>query len=283
MLKQEPVSCFCRVKGELFGVANMMRFKDGCFLDDVWKQNRRKSGGLDIHETTKLKEKVIRIGADKCEEILEEEPDLDNFLEPVGGSGSKTEELSGDQESRNESSDNEAKDRLDLEIEGQAVNHGDLFRSDRGGAAIEEGEEGFDEEMGIQTQNVFAVYEQGGMELPENPQDGNFSDAEDVSNQNVQGVDNQQAGTSPGSVQPRSAHADAFRFEETEHAVGNVPSAPTRTQQGQASSIPSKIKLVGTIVSAETQSPAKTTFSAADLFLPTYGKKKSKKGKKKKK
>mmetsp|Transcript_64202 Transcript_64202/g.130680 ORF Transcript_64202/g.130680 Transcript_64202/m.130680 type:complete len:310 (-) Transcript_64202:327-1256(-) len=41
----------------------------------------------------------------------------------------------------------------------RAVNHDDLFRSDRGGAAINSGEEGFDEEMGGQTQAAYEVYE----------------------------------------------------------------------------------------------------------------------------
>jgi hypothetical protein len=40
-----------------------------------------------------------------------------------------------------------------------AINHRDFFRSDRGGAAINSGEVGFDEEMGGQTQAAYEIYE----------------------------------------------------------------------------------------------------------------------------
>jgi len=55
-----------------------------------------------------------------------------------------------------------------------AVNQDALYDEEQGGALYEEGDDGYDEEMGGETQNAYASY--ATMQLPENPQDGTFDD-----------------------------------------------------------------------------------------------------------
>jgi hypothetical protein len=121
---------------------------------------------------------LLGIGEEGCEEILNGDFEaIDQSLKEAGRSQATDKDWL--------STTGQDKKNLDQsgqgDIEAQAMNHGDLFREDRGRAAIEEGEEGFDDEMGGQTQNVVAMYEEGGMELPENPQDGYISDGDHIS------------------------------------------------------------------------------------------------------
>jgi hypothetical protein len=249
-------------KGELFGTENLLKFKDGAFLDDVWKQtgNRptRKSGDLDIHETLKLSSVLQGIGKEGCDKMLDEEPGMglieqvaeqraeaesgedhmawrntdrnqdqdrhedksleerersrlergtgapvheqndsnmdieanavnheDLFREDRGraaiqpGEAGFDEEMGGGSQNLVAIYDRGVHEQNDsiMDIEANAVNHEDLFREDRGRAAIQQGEDGFDEEMGGGSQNVVAIYERG-VTVPENPQDGSYSDAE---------------------------------------------------------------------------------------------------------
>jgi hypothetical protein len=179
-------------KGELFGTENLLRFKDGSFLDDIWKQTgnspTRKSGDLDIHETLKLSSVLQGIGKEACDTMLDEEPGMGLF-EQVAEQRAEAEPgedhmawrnthtgRNQDQD-RNEDESLEERERSSRErgtgapvhehndsimnIEANAVNHEDLFREDRGGAAIQPGENGFDEEMGGGSQNLVEIYERG--------------------------------------------------------------------------------------------------------------------------
>jgi hypothetical protein len=189
-------------KGELFGMENLLKFKDGSFLDDVWKQtgNRptRKSGDLDIHETLKLSSVLQGIGKEGCDKMLDEEPGM-GLIEQVAEQRAEAEsgedhmawrntDRNQDQD-RHEDKSLEERERSRLErgtgapvheqndsnmdIEANAVNHEDLFREDRGRAAIQQGEDGFDEEMGGGSQNLVAICERG-VVVHENPQDGSY-------------------------------------------------------------------------------------------------------------
>lgn len=58
-----------------------------------------------------------------------------------------------------------------------AVNQDALYDAEQGGALYEEGDDGYDEEMGGETQNAYASYVT--MQLPENPQDCTFGSDDD--------------------------------------------------------------------------------------------------------
>lgn len=193
-------------KGELFGTENLLKFKDGSFLDDIWKQTgnkrTRKSGDLDIHETLKLSSVLQGIGKEGCDTLLDEEPGM-GLLEQVAEERAEAEfgedHMAWRNTDRNQDQDRSGNGLLEerersprergtgapvheqnnsfMDVEANAVNHEDLFREDRGRAAIQLGEDGFDEEMGGGSQNLVAIYERG-VTVHENPQDGIYSDAE---------------------------------------------------------------------------------------------------------
>lgn len=240
-------------KGELFGYENLFRFKDGSFLSDIWKKTGRKmedkhrKGDLVVHEASKLTDALLGLGSSKAlEDVLQDESNsIENNIvgnatgeiedvEPTANdsSGSAREDVgSGNEadapafvhgdlfrEDRGRAAVEEGDDGFDEEMGGgtqnivaliehdaavadtgnesgeegtengneaggdsldaQAFDHGDLFRDDRGRAAIEEGEDGFDEEMGGGTQNMVAIYE-GGVAMPDNPQDGRMDYGEE--------------------------------------------------------------------------------------------------------
>jgi hypothetical protein len=163
-------------KGELFGYVNLFRFKDGSFLNDIWKRTGREvatrstgRGGLVMHEASALSDALLGIGSDKVDEVLDDETSQIEALAKSACQAPKGEVQSSpkSKETRQEKQENDA-----MEINVQAFDHRDLFREDRGRAAVEQGEEGFDEEMGGATQNLVEIFEEGVVMLPENPQDG---------------------------------------------------------------------------------------------------------------
>lgn len=179
-------------KGELFGYENLFRFKDGKFLDDIWKQTGKSKatgsriGDLEMHEASRLTSELLKLGNEKVDELLNKE--ASDELEALTLSASQSvipsrDWFTGNRKEKAALSQPDTREsptssrEATQEIEAQALNHKDLFREDRGRAAIMEGEEGFDEEMGGATQNIFEIYEEG-VEMPDNPQDASMDDAE---------------------------------------------------------------------------------------------------------
>jgi hypothetical protein len=216
-------------KGELFGYENLLRFKDGCFLHDIWKQtgirkHQRKTGDVEIHAAASLADELIVMGDEKRDEVLNgPSSNLDELLR----SSSISEERDRDwmSKTKNVTKNLEANDEMDeadeanagaLEIEAQALNHEDLFRDDRGRAAIEEGEDGFDEEMGGGTQNAVAIYE-GGVCMPDNPQDGSLSDAGNMSDR-----EDDHADIDNISLQHRHREDERRVQQQLDNAAGGV-------------------------------------------------------------
>ena len=141
-------------KGELFGLENLLKFKDGSFMESLWKATVAvpKKGIGDAYIAGDLAGAMQDVSADLIENGFEDE-DL---------------ETADIDESRD--SDNE-------ELKG--FNHEDILREDRGDAAVREGDEGYDEEMGAGSQLVdlaceeiddFEIESKGGV-VPENSVD----------------------------------------------------------------------------------------------------------------
>ncbi len=141
-------------KGELFGTENLFRFKEhGSFLQDIYNvgsnpRNRGKSdsSGFEIHDSGKVSEVLLGMTDEQKERV-----DNDDDLVAIKSS---PEAVSNVQSARPQESEPAPAPAPDF-----ALNHKDLFRSDRGGAAIKPGEDGFDEEMGGQTQAAYDVFE----------------------------------------------------------------------------------------------------------------------------
>ncbi len=164
-------------KGELFGYVNLFRFKDGSFLNDIWKKTGRGvesqcSNDLVMHEASKLSDALLGIGSDKVDEVLDDEST--QIEEMAQLAIREVEPDSANVDKSRQAMTRNGDESASIALHVQAFDHHDLFREDRGRAAVEEGEEGFDEEMGGATQNLVAIFEEGVTMLPENPQDGSM-------------------------------------------------------------------------------------------------------------
>uniref|UniRef100_A0A7S4RME9 Helicase C-terminal domain-containing protein n=1 Tax=Ditylum brightwellii TaxID=49249 RepID=A0A7S4RME9_9STRA len=122
-------------KGELFGLENLLKFKVGSFMADMWKASdeHRQSGqsSLKMRDASHVASAMSNASQKELENIglLEEER-----LEPT------------DLATKNISI-----------LTTTSVNHNDFLREDRGGAALNQGDDGFDEEVGGETQTVHAA------------------------------------------------------------------------------------------------------------------------------
>ncbi|CAJ1940194.1 unnamed protein product [Cylindrotheca closterium] len=124
------------------------------------------------------------------DEDASDDPDVDDSNQEMPTAHAKLEAKNrhhalrqGDAESPSRRS---AEPRRDEEIEvsdeedgyiANAVNQDALYDAEQGGALYEEGDDGYDEEMGGLTQNAYDSY--ATMQLPENPQDGSLDDDDD--------------------------------------------------------------------------------------------------------
>jgi hypothetical protein len=245
------------MKGELFGTENLFRFKEnGGFLDDIWAQPKtgRKddSSELKFHESTKLTEMLLKVGDDDVQKSEEEKQialislsgkaDSPNKLpEKVGKINRKYNPLDTDE---SDSDDDNSANEEPLEGKVRAVNHGDLLRSDKGGAAIMDGEDGFDEEMGGCTQAAYAIYENvkdvlGDEEEDEDDYNNNNNDDDDdddTSNQHDLPTVSVKSEFSKDKVKssivatPVGILSDTMNYSDTKHtteSMTKVDNAPT--------------------------------------------------------
>eukprot|EP00980_Cylindrotheca_fusiformis_P005899 scaffold1242_cov123-Cylindrotheca_fusiformis.AAC.8 len=153
-------------KGELFGAENLLKFKrDGSFLSDVWKSKKSKnakkqSSAVEIHEAQDLS---AHLNTNKCVELFDSSP-AEDIVANFESQASRNERLTGRNASnmpkpKGHVADEETNAGSALDDSGgQFLNQEDLMRSDRGSAVIEAGDEGYEEEMGEQTQNAYAAF-----------------------------------------------------------------------------------------------------------------------------
>jgi SNF2 family DNA or RNA helicase len=151
-------------KGELFGYENLFRYKDGSFLDDIWKgfKGKKDASGLKIHQSGKIAE-VLKDNIDFQDklEAIENVEILEALSEGVKDKpNAVVMEDTFDLHDLDSEDESDTGMNIPLKQRVRVMNQKDIFRSDKGGAAISEGEDGFEEEMGGGTQNAYAVYEQ---------------------------------------------------------------------------------------------------------------------------
>jgi hypothetical protein len=101
-------------KGELFGSENLLKFKDGSFMEDLWKASENNGQSKKEYDESELaavmyeKERLVQDG------FVNQDEEIADFIV------TKT----------------------------KGFNHEDFLREDRGNAALIPGDEGFDEELG---------------------------------------------------------------------------------------------------------------------------------------
>lgn len=124
-------------KGELFGLENLLKFKDGSFMSSLWKAADNPNQEHDINDLAKELDNIDKDQLDNLAEEGDEGP-TDTRL-------SAKKKMSG---SDIDISDEES----DVEFNARGINHGDLFSKNKGGAQIAQGDDDFEEEMGGQSQ-----------------------------------------------------------------------------------------------------------------------------------
>ena len=126
-------------KGELFGIENLLKFKDGSFMDDIWSSRKGKKG------------KHAAANEEDIASALSNAGGVDGVLNMGGTDEAEVQMLEEAAASENR--------RMS-----KGVNHEDFLSKHHGGAAIDQDDEGFEEEMGGASQMNYAVYEEGGGE-----------------------------------------------------------------------------------------------------------------------
>ena len=329
---------------ELFGAENLFKFKDGCFLDEIWKKIRpeksgRKIGGLNIHETTVLANELEQLGESKCDSILQGEnselDDLNMSIERSIQSGTIQTRESPERvpKKRLEHGDKELPEYANESIDfgAHALNHEDLFREDRGGAAVEMGEDGFDVELGGCSQNAIAIYEEKGFRFADESSDNENSNIPSSTIQQGAAKDTARAmpsikeevedsflyqkGTLVGShgkpvtsslnrdsgeSQPETSPQDrsdmgcntgnetsksAKPYQRANSKRNPTPNPSTKKNDttGSQKHTQHQQKPTVNIMGKPSTKKAETTFSIADLPIPTYSKNNRKKKKRKRK
>ena len=127
-------------KGELFGIENLLKFKDGSFMDDIWSSRKGKKG------------KHAAANEEDIASALSNAGGVDGVLNMGGTDEAEVQMLEEAAASENR--------RMS-----KGVNHEDFLSKHHGGAAIDQDDEGFEEEMGGASQMNYAVYEEGGGEV----------------------------------------------------------------------------------------------------------------------
>jgi SNF2 family DNA or RNA helicase len=134
-------------KGELFGMENLLKFKDGSFMEDLWKSTRTSRDktlkGLErfsLQAKTDLADQLDTLPEDA---VNHDGGDLLNAqFRQAASNYHKVQQAEGSTV-------------VDLLNRDNAMSHEDFLRSDRGDAARKPGDEGFDEEMGGASQAAF--------------------------------------------------------------------------------------------------------------------------------
>ena len=128
-------------KGELFGTENLLKYKDGIFLLDIWTGDDKKSRSRKMREFG-VQDIVQGVNEDSYRELLDHEASVE-MLDRAAHVVVRREEADGQIEQPvSDVSIGVQKERGTSQPMAGTLNHGDLFRDDRGRAAIEEGDDG---------------------------------------------------------------------------------------------------------------------------------------------
>jgi len=123
-------------KGELFGVENLLSFKDGSFMDKIWKTA---SNTQQVFHASKLGDDLAKTDPEDLEMRVEGEDE---------SQGEKNHTPMKNFVQKNSDDDDNS------EVSDLGFNHQDYFRQDRGRARVLEGEDGYEEEMGGESQVI---------------------------------------------------------------------------------------------------------------------------------
>ena len=141
-------------KGELFGIENLLRYKDGSFMDDLWKSNTSEYDGID----KKVAGLESRLGLVSAKYVAKGIQGMnEEAVDDIGRNPNEWIEAPLGKQSS--SADSHGDDDIETMLATGAVSHADYLHQDKGHAALEEGDIGFDVEQGGYSQVVNDVME----------------------------------------------------------------------------------------------------------------------------
>lgn len=298
-------------KGELFGLENLLKFKDGSFMADLWKSTNNSN---EMHNVSKLASTLSKMTSEQIETFgtvpggEESHVNEASHASPESSKrGTNKEGSCSGESSIVQGEEDNHQHSIDPLIEKQGIQHDAFFREDLGGAALNPGDEGFDEEMGGASQIVHVVSAIECEHIPEIPEGGSFgkkstrhlepvleeAEADPCTMQQVDkkpseyanGSTGQQseiltndtcselnAGTKNNKKQPKNYsiadNSTGAKKLDQHLSLGLSPALPC--------SRPMKVAVMGSVPKANAQKNNQSLFSALDLHVPTYQKKKKK-------
>lgn len=288
-------------KGELFGMENLLKFKDGSFMEDLWKSSATndsiKLKGLNRFKLRSNDDVAAGIDGMTPEQVIE-----------LGGNIADEEfrKLAFERTSGAEQSNCNSTSVSDLLGGDNARSHGDYLRADRGDALYQPGDAGFDEEMGGESQAAHYVFENAAVPRetneytkptmaadPARHHQTNLEAYGDVVPSPVRSgaVARLPARAAKVEMRPeKAASLSPARISlayPARHGKNDTSKSSTSREQQTPKMNVSRAVQSKTIRPETTHRPASgdikkgiTTFTTKDLFLPGYAKKKKKKKKK---
>mmetsp|Transcript_11742 Transcript_11742/g.19969 ORF Transcript_11742/g.19969 Transcript_11742/m.19969 type:complete len:723 (-) Transcript_11742:147-2315(-) len=192
-------------KGELFGIENLLKFKDGSFMSSLWKKSDNPLEPIDLD--------AVEAELDK-----RTEDDLDEMAE-------RDDELGQSKTQRNDESGNETS-----EHEYEGIDHGDYFNKQRGRARVAQGDDAFDEEMGGVSQMIAATTAMAVQNIYSSDDDASYED-EDAADAKPD-VKSMKPDVRP-SIQEVTSRADESGIVGTEKAGSDNNAAAARNSESE--------------------------------------------------
>ena len=143
-------------KGELFGLENLLKYKEGSFMDDMWKakggSNEENKGESNrMHNVNTVLNVLSSLTEEQINSLGDGTEDANSWI----SSNSYKEQLPNDNgKCANASRTNLIDKPRESILENAAIHHDDFLKKDRGDALLKLGDEGFEEELGGESQIV---------------------------------------------------------------------------------------------------------------------------------
>ena len=291
-------------RGELFGSENLLKYKDGSFLNDIWKKSGAKPSSSNRKGDSRIMNadevsnamKNVGSGQDDILDSVASEEGNDVSLRHIDAAALERAEANkqgfdGDGWATREASTKDAND--DLDFGENEINHDDLFKG-TGGRASLTGENGMDEEMGQLSQDMFNMGKHGEFDCFGEDSDQERDNNKDEPASKIQCTEggDKNRGDVESAKRGHETNVDEVAVEsfrasnkdsEEETNAANVtakPAAAARKPPPSPKKTAQKTKSCSPL--SASRGTAGTSFQLDDLAMPSYASKKKRKRKKKK-
>ncbi len=222
-------------KGELFGLENLLKFKDGSFMSSLWKSTSIE-GSFDRNES---------IATNQLAELMRGNEELieNNFCD-----------------------EDEEVDQIQSQLRTKGYNHEDFMREDRGHAVCHNGEENIDEGFGETQLNVMAC--ESACSDTDDEEEAVLSDTENVAGVNISTLnarDKEQVHSKEQSLFVPSVNVT----NATSNGQGPLKSDEVQSLEKETKA-PRRTRLARSLFDPENFRQQQAPFSSTLLYRPAY-------------